>query len=80
MDTLESLFGVGTSPMTDTQIENIENKLLNLAIDRDRDAAQQFANLYLSRLNWQRTRSVEHRQDFVDQAQNVQAWLAVNSL
>jgi len=66
--------------MTDTQIEIIENKLLDLAIGGDREATWQYADLYLCRLNWERTRSAETRQDFVDQAQDSQAWLAVGSL
>ena len=66
--------------ITDTQIESIENKLLDLAIDGDTEATQKYADLYISRLNWERTRSAEHRQHFLDQAQDAQAWLAVNSL
>jgi hypothetical protein len=66
--------------MTDTQIEIIENKLLDLAISGDGEASQQYADLYLSRLNWQRTRSAEHRRDFLGQVQDAHAWLAVNSL
>jgi len=62
--------------MTDTQIDIIENKLLDLAINRGGEATQQYADLYLSRLNWQRSRSAEHRRDFVDQVQNAHAWLA----
>jgi hypothetical protein len=73
-----SLYGVATLPMTDMNIENIENKLLNLAIGGDNEATRQYADLYLRRLDWERTRSVEHRQDFVDQAQDAQAWLAPN--
>ena len=76
METIDSSYGTATSPMTDTQTEFIENKLLDLAIDGDTDAAQQYADLYLSRLDWERTQSAEHRQDFVDQAQDAQAWLA----
>ena len=41
--------------MTDMQTEFIENKLLDLAIDGDTEATQQYADLYLSRLNWERT-------------------------
>ena len=66
--------------MTDTQTEFIENKLLDLAIGGDREATSQYADLYLSRLDWERTRSAEHRQGFLDQAQDAQAWLAANSL
>ena len=68
--------GVAPPPMTDTQIEIIENKLLDLAINRGGEGIQQYADLYLSRLNWQRTRSAEHRRDFVDQVQDAHAWLA----
>jgi len=62
------------------EIEIIENKLLDLAIDGDTEATQQYADLYLCRLNWERTRSAEPRRDFLDHAQDAQAWLAVNSL
>jgi hypothetical protein len=61
--------------MTDTQIENIENKLLQLAIEGNKEATWQYADLYLCRLDWERTRSAENRRDFVDQAQDAQAWL-----
>jgi hypothetical protein len=64
--------------MTDTQIEIIENKLLNLAIDGDKEAARHYTDLSLSRMSWERTRSPEHRQDFIHQAQDAQAWLAGN--
>jgi len=80
METIDSLYGDATSLMTDTQTEFIENKLLDLAIGGDREATSQYADLYLSRLNWERTRSAEHRQGFLDQAQDAQAWLAANSL
>jgi hypothetical protein len=80
MDAIDSLHGVATSPMTDTQSETIETKLLNLAIDGDGEAAQQYADLYLSRLDWERTRSAELRRDFLNHAQRADAWLAVNSL
>jgi hypothetical protein len=80
METIDSSYGAATSPMTDTQTEFIENKLLDFAIDGDTEATQQYADLYLSRLNWERTRSAEHRRDFLDRAQDAQTWLAVNSL
>ena len=80
METIDSLYGAATSPMTDTQTEFVENQLLDLAIGGDTDATQQYADLYLSRLDWERTRAAELRQDFLDQAQIAQAWLAVNSL
>ena len=66
--------------MTDTEIETIENKLLNLAIDGDREAAVQYADLYLSRVDWERARSAALRRDFLDHAQGADAWLAVNFL
>ena len=77
METIDSSYGAATSPMKDTQTEFIENELLDLAIDGDTEATQQYADLYLSRLDWERTRSAELRRDFLDHAQ---AWLAVNSL
>jgi hypothetical protein len=80
METIDSLYGAATSPMTDTQTEFIENRLLDLAIDGDGDAARQYADSYLCRLSWETTRSAEQRQGFLDQAQDAQAWLAVNSL
>jgi len=64
--------------MTDTQIELIENQLLNLAIEGDRNATSQYAHLYLCRVNWEQTRSAKEWQGFVDQAQDAQAWLAAN--
>ena len=66
--------------MTDTQIDSTENKLLNLGIEGDEEAAQRYADLYLCSLNWEGTRSSENRQAFVDRAQDAQAWLALNSL
>jgi len=84
MKTIDSLIDffdrLATPRMTDTQIEIIENKLLKLAIDGDKEATRHYTDLSLSRMNWERTRSAEERQDFVDQAQDAQAWLAVNSL
>jgi hypothetical protein len=83
MKTIDSLIDffdrVATPRMTDTQIEIIEKKLLNLA-EVDGEAARHYADLYRSRLNWERTRSPEQRLNFVDQARNAQAWLAGNSL
>ena len=64
--------------MSDDEIEVIENKLLDLAIEGDREATRQYADLYLSRLDWERTRSAERRQDLVDQVQDAQAWLTAN--
>ena len=80
MKIINSLYRVATPPMTDTQIGIVENKLLNLGIGGDEEAAQRYASLYLSRLNWEGTRSTGKHQDFVDQAQDAQAWLAINSL
>jgi hypothetical protein len=79
METIDSSYRIATPPTRDIELEIIENKLLNLAIDGDTEAIQQYADLYLSRLNWERTRSDEHRRDFLDHAQDAQAWLAVNS-
>jgi len=70
---------LATPRMTETQIEIIEQKLLNLA-EVDGEAARHYADLYRSRLNWERTRSAERRLNFVDQVRNAQAWLAGNSL
>ena len=79
MKTIDSLIDfldrVATPRMTDTQIEIIENKLLDLAIEGE-EAARRHADLYRSRLNWEETRSAEQRQNLVDQAQDAQAWLA----
>ena len=80
MKIIDSLYRVATTQMTDAQIAIVENKLLNLAIAGDEEAAQWYANLYLSRLNWEGTRSTGTHGDFVDQAQDAQAWLAINSL
>ena len=82
MKTIDSLIDccdrVATPRMSDTQIEIIEKKLLNLA-EFDGEAARHYADLYRSRLNWERTRCAEQRLNFVDQARNAQAWLAGNS-
>jgi hypothetical protein len=79
MKTIDSLIDfldrVATPRMTDTQIEIIENKLLDLAIEGE-EAARRYADLYRSRLNWEETRSAEQRQNLVDQAQDAQAWLS----
>jgi hypothetical protein len=83
MKTIDSLIDffdrIATPRMTDTQIEIIENKLLNLAIDGDKEAARHYTDLSLSRMSWERTRSPEYRHDFIHQAQDAQAWLASNS-
>ena len=79
MKTIDSLIHfldrVATPRMTDTQIEIIENKLLDLAIEGE-EAARRYADLYRSRLKWEETRSAEQRQNLVDQAQDAQAWLS----
>jgi len=80
MKRISYLDGVATRPTSDAQIEIIENKLLDLAIEGDEGAAGQYTDLYLCRLNWEGTQSAEHRQEFVDQAQDAHAWLAVNSV
>ena len=80
MKSINSLYRVATLPMTDTQIDSIENKLLDLGIEGHEEAAQRYTSLYLARLNWEGTRSTGNRQDFVDQAQDAQAWLEENSL
>ena len=83
MKTIDSLIDffdrLATPRMTDTQIEIIENKLLDLAIE-GQEAARRYSDLYRSRMNWEETRSAEEREGFVDQAQDAQAWLAANSL
>ena len=67
-------------PSQPRDFEIIENKLLNLAIDGDTEATQQYDDLYLSRLDWERTQSAELRRDFLDHPGGADAWLAVNSL
>ena len=68
MKTIDSVIDffdrLATPRMTDTQIEIIENKLLNLAIDGDKEAARRYTDLSLSRMSWERTRSPEYRHDF----------------
>jgi hypothetical protein len=80
MKTIDSLIDffdrLATPRMTDAQIEIIENKLLNLAIDGDKEAARHYTDLSLSRMSWERTRSPENRHDFIHQAQDAQAWLS----
>ena len=61
--------------MSDREIETIENRLLDLAIEGDREAARHYADLYLFRRNWERARSAEHRQHLVHQAQDAGTWL-----
>src|SRR5262249_84601 len=76
IDSLINFFDRLTTPrMTDTQIEIVENELLNLAIEGDREASRHYTNLSLSRMRWERTRSAEHRHDFIDQVQDAQGWL-----
>src|SRR5262249_51180861 len=45
MKSLNSLYRVATLPMTDTQIDSIENKLLDLGIEGHEEAAQRYTNL-----------------------------------
>ena len=82
MKTIDSLIDffdrLATPRMTDAQIEIIEKKLLDLANEGDQEAARQYTDLSLSRLSWERIRSAEQRQNFVDQAHYAQAWLTVN--
>jgi hypothetical protein len=84
MKTIDSLIDffdrLATPRMTDTQIEIIENKLFNLAIDGNKEAVRRYTDLSLSRMSWERMRSLEHRHDFIHQAQDAQAWLSGNSL
>jgi len=40
--------------MNDKEIETIEDKLLDLALDGDREASKRFADLYLFRRSWER--------------------------
>jgi len=79
MKRISYLDGVTTGTPRDTEIEIIENKLLDLAIEGAEGAAGQYTDLYLRRLNWEGTQTAEDRQEFVDQAQDAQTWLAVNS-
>jgi len=80
MKTIDSLIDfldrLATPRMTDRQIEIVENKLLDLANDDDREAARRYTDLYLSRMKWERTRSTEDRHNFIDQAHDAQAWLS----
>ena len=77
IDSLIDFFDrLATPRMTDTQIELIEKKLHNLAIEGDREAARHYTDLSLSRMSWKRTRSPEHRHDFIHQAQDAQGWLS----
>ena len=68
--------GERVSPMNEKEIEIIESNLLDLAIEGDGAAAQQYASLYLFRRNWERTRSVQSWQHLADRARNAQAWLS----
>ena len=64
--------------MSDQEIQVIENKLLHLGLEGDREAARQYAPLYLLRRSWGRTGSAEHRQNFLDQMHDVQVRLTAN--
>ena len=64
--------------MSDMEIEVIENSLLHLALEGDREATRRYASSYLLRRTWERTRSAEHRQSFLDQMYDAQAWLTAN--
>jgi len=64
--------------MSDEEIKTVENKLLDLALEGDRDAAQRHSDLYLFRRNWERARSAEDWRNFVCQAQDAQACLTAN--
>jgi len=79
MKTIDSLIDffdrLATPRMTDAQIETVEKKLLNLAIVGDGEAARHYADLSLSQMRWERTRSAEHRHDFIHQALDAKAWL-----
>jgi|ERR1700747_1195167 hypothetical protein len=72
---IDFLDRIATPSITETKIEIIENKLLDLALERDAEAARQYADLHLCRMKWERTRYAEDRQHFVDQAQDARAWL-----
>jgi len=50
MKGISYLDGVAASPTSDAEIEIIENKLLRLAIEGDREATRQYADLFVSRL------------------------------
>jgi len=80
MKTIDALIDffdrVATPRMSDRQIEIVENKLLDLANDDDREAARHYTDLYLSRMKWERTLSPEDRHNFIHQAHDAQAWLA----
>ena len=79
MKTIDSLIDffdrLATPRMTDAQIETVEKKLLNLAIVGDGEAARHYADLSLSHMRLERTRSAEHRHDFIHQAHDAKAWL-----
>ena len=67
-----------TPHMTDTKIEIIDQRLSNLANDGDKEAARHYTDLSRARLIWERTRSPEHQQGVIDEAQDAQVWLTVN--
>ena len=64
--------------MGDEEIEVIENRLLDLAVQGDQEATRRYASLYLLRRTWERTRSIEHRQNLLHQMDDAQAWLTAN--
>jgi len=64
--------------LNEQEIETIENKLLHFGLEGDREATRRYANLYLFGRTWERTRSAEHQQNFLDQVHDAQTWLTAN--
>jgi len=65
--------------MSDREIDAIADRLIDLALEGDKEAAERFADFHVVRRNWERGRSLEIWQDLVNQAQNTQAWLATKA-
>jgi hypothetical protein len=65
--------------MNENEIEAITDELMVLALDGDKEAAQYFADLSLSRRNWERLRSAGSWRDLIREAQRARGWLiAIN--
>jgi hypothetical protein len=59
----------------ESEIDAITDKLMVLALDGDKEAAQYFADLSVARRNWERMRSAESWRELIREAQRVRAWV-----
>ena len=59
------------------EIKAIEEKLSHLALNGDKEAAIQYADLQRFRKDWESRKSAENWNDFVYAAQGAHAWLGI---